>query len=151
MEAIRSFETLVHIRTVRRYIPENVNFHNYRCEILKTYKFTVFYGTQKFITLLTRDHHSAFPGQFNSLHTPRYATYILQMVSEVGIQLTSGPRTYVSAEESWFTLYGYVNSQNNRYLNTEIPHALHEVPRHVPKFDVWCVQDNLGPCFFHQN
>jgi hypothetical protein len=32
--------------------------------------------------------------------------------------------------KAWFTLYGYVNSQNNSHLSTEIPHALHEVPLH---------------------
>jgi hypothetical protein len=40
MEVIRSSETLVYIRTKRRYIPEDGRIHNYRCENLKSY--TVF-------------------------------------------------------------------------------------------------------------
>jgi hypothetical protein len=39
MEVLCSFEMLVHIRTARRSIPENGNFHNYRSENLKSYKF----------------------------------------------------------------------------------------------------------------
>jgi hypothetical protein len=31
MEVISSSETSVHIRTTRRYIPEDGNIHNYRC------------------------------------------------------------------------------------------------------------------------
>jgi hypothetical protein len=38
MEGIRFSETTAHIRTIRRYIPEDGNFHNYRCENLKFYK-----------------------------------------------------------------------------------------------------------------
>jgi hypothetical protein len=35
----RRFEgTPVHIRTTRRYIPEDGNIHNYRCENLKSYE-----------------------------------------------------------------------------------------------------------------
>jgi hypothetical protein len=30
-------ETPVHIRITRRYIPEDVNIHNYRCENFKSY------------------------------------------------------------------------------------------------------------------
>jgi hypothetical protein len=37
MEAIGSSEMSVHIRTTRRYIPEDGNFHNYRCENLRSY------------------------------------------------------------------------------------------------------------------
>jgi hypothetical protein len=38
MEAIRSSETLVDFqRTTQRYIPGDSNFHNYRCENLKSY------------------------------------------------------------------------------------------------------------------
>jgi hypothetical protein len=32
-----SSETLVHIRTTWRFIPEDCNIHNYRCENLKSY------------------------------------------------------------------------------------------------------------------
>jgi hypothetical protein len=38
MEAIRSSETSVHKPTARRYITEDGNIHNYRCENLKSYK-----------------------------------------------------------------------------------------------------------------
>jgi hypothetical protein len=37
MEMIRSFETQVHTRTTRRYIPEDGNMDKYRCENLKSY------------------------------------------------------------------------------------------------------------------
>jgi hypothetical protein len=37
LEDIRSSETAVHIQTTRRYIPEDDNVHNYRCENLKAY------------------------------------------------------------------------------------------------------------------
>jgi hypothetical protein len=37
MEAIISSETPVHIRTIRSYIPEDYNVHNYRCENLNSY------------------------------------------------------------------------------------------------------------------
>jgi hypothetical protein len=39
MEVICSSETSVHVRTTRRYIPEDGDFHNYRCENLKSYIF----------------------------------------------------------------------------------------------------------------
>jgi hypothetical protein len=34
---IRSSETSGHIRTIQRYITEDVNVYNYRCENLKSY------------------------------------------------------------------------------------------------------------------
>jgi hypothetical protein len=37
MEVIHSSETSVHIRTIRRYILEEGNLHNYRCQNLKSY------------------------------------------------------------------------------------------------------------------
>jgi hypothetical protein len=41
------------------------------------------------------------------------------------------------SDEAWYTLSGYVNSQNNRYWSTENPHAVHEVPLHDLKVGVW--------------
>jgi hypothetical protein len=38
MQAIRSSETSVHIRFIRRHIPEDGNLHSYRRENLKSYK-----------------------------------------------------------------------------------------------------------------
>jgi hypothetical protein len=37
MEAIRSFETSVHTRSTRHYIPEDGILHSHRCETLKSY------------------------------------------------------------------------------------------------------------------
>jgi hypothetical protein len=39
MEATLPFETLVYVRTTWQYIPGDDNFHNYRCENLKSYEF----------------------------------------------------------------------------------------------------------------
>jgi hypothetical protein len=36
MEVIRFSETLFHILTTRRHIPEDGNIHNYRCENFKS-------------------------------------------------------------------------------------------------------------------
>jgi hypothetical protein len=41
---IHSSETLVHIRTTRRYILEDGAFHNFSCEDLKSYIFKEFYN-----------------------------------------------------------------------------------------------------------
>jgi hypothetical protein len=41
LEVIASYETSVHIRTTRRYIPEGGNFHSCRCENIKFYITTV--------------------------------------------------------------------------------------------------------------
>jgi hypothetical protein len=38
MEVISSSETSFHIRTARRYIPQDGSIHNYRCKNLKSYK-----------------------------------------------------------------------------------------------------------------
>jgi hypothetical protein len=38
MEAIFSSEMSAHIRTTQRYISEDGNIHNYRCENFKSYK-----------------------------------------------------------------------------------------------------------------
>jgi hypothetical protein len=37
IEMVRSYKTSVHIWTTRRYIPEDGNIHDYRCENLKSY------------------------------------------------------------------------------------------------------------------
>jgi hypothetical protein len=44
MEAVRFSETSVHMRTTRRYIPEDGNFHNHRFENLKLYIDDVFHS-----------------------------------------------------------------------------------------------------------
>jgi hypothetical protein len=41
-EMMLSFETSVLVRTTLRYIPEDGNFRNYRCENLKFYACTLF-------------------------------------------------------------------------------------------------------------
>jgi hypothetical protein len=38
--------------------------------------------------------------------------------------------------ETWFTLYGYVNSQNNRYWSAGGPHTIHKVRLHDLKVGV---------------
>jgi hypothetical protein len=41
MEVVHSYEKSVHKRSTRRYIPENGKNHNYRCENLKSYFFSL--------------------------------------------------------------------------------------------------------------
>jgi hypothetical protein len=47
MEVIIFSEISVHIRTTRRYIPEDGNIHNHRCENLKSYN-------MRFITIFSK-------------------------------------------------------------------------------------------------
>jgi hypothetical protein len=42
------------------------------------------------------------------------------------------------SDEAWYTLSGYVSSQNNRYWSTEYPHDVHGVPGFVLKVGVLC-------------
>jgi hypothetical protein len=40
------------------------------------------------------------------------------------------PELMFYSDEVWYTLSGYMNSQDNRYWSTENPHAVYEVPLH---------------------
>jgi hypothetical protein len=42
--------------------------------------------------------------------------------------------------EKWFTLSGYLSSQNNRHWSTEYPHAVHEVPLRDLGAGGWCAE-----------
>jgi hypothetical protein len=42
------------------------------------------------------------------------------------------------SDEAWFSLSGYVNSQNNRYWSIENPHALSDVSLHDLRVGDWC-------------
>jgi hypothetical protein len=60
---------------------------------------------------------------------------------------------YIYSDEAWFTLNGYINSEDNRYWSTEDPHAVNEVPVHSLKVGVWYVinaQRIIGPIFFYE-
>jgi hypothetical protein len=53
-------------------------------------------------------------------------------VSEINSQLT------FFSDEAWFHLQGYINTQNNRYWNSQNPHLTHEVLLQPVKVGVWC-------------
>jgi hypothetical protein len=40
------------------------------------------------------------------------------------------------ADEAWFHLSGYANSQHNLYWSAEYPHSIHEVPLYDVKIGV---------------
>jgi hypothetical protein len=42
------------------------------------------------------------------------------------------------SDEAWYTLNGYVSSQNNRYWSTENPHDVHGVPVLDLKVGILC-------------
>jgi hypothetical protein len=42
------------------------------------------------------------------------------VVSGIGIKRTFDPELTFYSDKAWYTLSGYVNSQNNRYWSTEI-------------------------------
>jgi hypothetical protein len=48
------------------------------------------------------------------------------------------PELTFYSDEAWFTLSGYINSQNDRYWFTENPHAVHKVLVHDEKLRGWC-------------
>jgi hypothetical protein len=57
------------------------------------------------------------------------------------------------SDKAWYTLSGYINSQNNRYWSTENPYAVYEVPLHDLKVGVWCaisVRRTIQPMSFHK-
>jgi hypothetical protein len=62
------------------------------------------------------------------------------------------PELTLYSDEVWYTLSGYVNSQND-ILSTESPHAVHEVPLHDLKVGVWCETSErrtIQPSSFHE-
>jgi hypothetical protein len=55
-------------------------------------------------------------------------------------------------DEAWFTLSGYVNSQDNRYWSKRHPRSVHEVPLQDLEVRILCaisVQRIIEPMFFH--
>ncbi len=57
------------------------------------------------------------------------------------------------SDEAWFTLDGYVNSQNYRVWSASNPHAYIDKSLHPPKIGVWCAVSRrriVGPLFFEQ-
>ena len=57
------------------------------------------------------------------------------------------------ADEAWFHLSAYVNTQNTQLWSSENPHALHEKPLHDQKFGVWvaiAIRRIVGPLFFEE-
>jgi hypothetical protein len=48
------------------------------------------------------------------------------------------PQLVFFSDETWFSLCGEVNSQNNRFWSAENPRHIHEFPLHDEKIGVWC-------------
>jgi hypothetical protein len=48
------------------------------------------------------------------------------------------PKLKFFADEAWFHLSGYVNTQNNRYWNSINPRQTFEVLLNDQKIGVWC-------------
>jgi hypothetical protein len=85
---------------------------------LRPYKTTVIHALQ------SRD-------PANRVH---FCCWFLQSVIEGEIY----PQLIFSSDEARFRLQGYINTQNNRYWNSQNPHLTHEVPLHAVKVGVWC-------------
>jgi AraC-like DNA-binding protein len=51
------------------------------------------------------------------------------------------------SDEAWFSLSGYVNSQNSRMWSINNPHIIHETPLHPQKIGVWAAMS--GKRIFH--
>lgn len=57
------------------------------------------------------------------------------------------------SDEAWFTLSGYINSQNMRVWSAANPHTFRESPLHPLKVGVWIAVSRrriIGPIFFHE-
>jgi hypothetical protein len=63
-----------------------------------------------------------------------FCSWFLQSVVEGEID----PQLTFSSDETWFHLQGYINTQNNRYWNSQNPHLTHEVPLHPVRVGDWC-------------
>jgi hypothetical protein len=63
-----------------------------------------------------------------------YCQWILDNVSKGFID----PFLFISTDEAWFHLSGYVNSQNTRHWATHNPHESRQKPLHDLKIGVWC-------------
>ena len=81
--------------------------------------------------------------------------YTLEQRWEVGLRTTYRRcrfwKKIIFSDEANFDLGGYVNKQNCRSWDTEIPHAYIEKPTHPKRVTVWCgfwSRDIIGPCFF---
>jgi hypothetical protein len=77
-----------------------------------------------------------------------YSWFIRSVVEgEMDRQLT------VFSAEAWCHLQGYINTQNNRYWNSQNPHLTHEIPLHRVKVGVWCavnVRSGAGAGFLRE-
>lgn len=59
--------------------------------------------------------------------------------------------TIFFSDEAWFSLNGYVNSQNYRWWSSVNPYGHIEAPLHSEKIGVWCALSRkrlVGPIFF---
>lgn len=79
----------------------------------------------------------------------QFCEWVLKSVHDGEID----PYLIFFSDESWFHLSGYVNSQNNRYWNSQKPNLIHEQPLHDQKIGLWCAISGeriIGPIFFQE-
>ncbi|KAJ4435021.1 hypothetical protein ANN_23594 [Periplaneta americana] len=54
------------------------------------------------------------------------------------------PQFFITSDEAWFSLPGYVNSQNMRHYASVNPHKYLEEPLHNLKIGVWCAMSGVN-------
>lgn len=78
-----------------------------------------------------------------------YCRWMMQAITNGTINLDL---TFFS-DEAWFSLDGYLNSQNNRFWSLNNPHVFIESPLHSKKVGVICFMSRrriIGPIFFRE-
>jgi hypothetical protein len=91
VEEILSSQTLTHIRTTQRYIAEDGNIHNYRCENLKTYLLDIIHCPAFFFKTQCIRHWTLYLSLGRSLLSWAQSTELVP-ISETGDRIQSPKR-----------------------------------------------------------